>query len=265
MNRSTRQYTPRPDKTPPFAQLSAFADKKRRRGAVKAHNWLRRQGIAVSVNRVHRLWQQERLQVIKHSSKKGRPPQAKSSALVASRPSHVWSVDFIFDALAGGTLLKMLTVGDDFTRECLAIEVATHLPAAKVIAVLARLVAQQDAPAYMRSDNGPEFIARTLKAWLAAQDTQTHYIAKGSPWQNGFRESFHSRLRDEFLFGTLFASVGEARVLCEGFRREYNEERSHQSLGYLTPHEFKAKWLQEEAQNLQQAGDPPQQSPTTGD
>jgi putative transposase len=251
VNRSSLQYQPRPDKNTLLReQLRAFAAKKRRRGAVKAHNWLRRQGMAVSVNRVHRLWKQERLQVTKRTSKKGRPPQAKPPSLVATHPGHVWSVDFIFDATAGGTKLKMLTVGDDFTRECLAIEVATSLPANKVIAVLARLFAQHGAPEYIRSDNGPEFIAHVLKAWLAAQQTQTHYIEKGSPWQNGFRESFHSRFRDEFLFGTLFASVAEARVLCEGFRREYNEERPHQALGYLTPTEFKAKWLQEQAKNL---------------
>ena len=267
VNRSTLQYTPRPDKNGALReQLRTFAAKKRRRGAVKAHDWLRRKGYKASVNRVHRLWKQERLQVRKRAARKCGKGTAKPSLLVATHPRHVWSVDFIFDALASGTSLKMLTVGDDFTRECLAIEVATSLPAAKVIATLRRLVGQQGAPKYVKSDNGPEFIAHALKAWLGAQQTQTHYIEKGSPWQNGFRESFHGRFRDEFLFGTLFVSVAEARVLCEGFRREYNEERSHQSLGYLTPHEYKAKWLQEQAQNpSEQADNPPQQSQTTGD
>lgn len=245
VNRSTLQYQPRPDRNADLrAQLRAFAQQKRRRGALKAHNWLRRKGYQVSVNRVHRLWKQERLQIKKRAGKKYHPPEAKPMPLVAMRPGHAWSVDFVFDALAGGTKLKMLTVGDDFTRECLAIEVATHLTASKVIAVLARLIALHGAPEYVKSDNGPEFIAHALKAWLGGQQTQTHYIAKGSPWQNGFRESFHGRFRDEFLFGTLFASVDEARVLCEGFRREYNEERPHQSLGYLTPAEFKQQWRQ---------------------
>ena len=143
----------------------------------------------------------------------------------------------------------MLTIGDDYTRECWAIEVATSLPAHRVIDVLARLFAKHGAPHFLRSDNGPEFIAHALRAWLAAQQTatgeqpQTHYIAPGSPWQNGFRESFHSRFRDEFLFGTLFASVAEARVLVELYRQEYNTERPHQSLGYLTPEEFRQQWL----------------------
>jgi putative transposase len=179
----------------------------------------------------------------------------------------VWSYDFIFDAVQGGTKLKMLTVGDDFTRECHAVAVATSLPSDKVIAVLARLFAAQGAPLYLRSDNGPEFIANRVQDWLAAHNTQTAYIEKGSPWQNGFRESFHGRFRDEFLYGTLFASLTEARVLIESWRREYNEERSHQSLNYLTPTEFKAKWHKEQANTLQeppQTGRPPAGKDTGG-
>jgi putative transposase len=178
---------------------------------------------------------------------------------VALHPDHVWSVDFLFDATARGTRLKILTVGDDVTRECLAIDVATSFPARQVIGVLARLVQGpgQGVPQFVRMDNGPEFIAHVLKAWLASQTSRTHYIDPGKPWQNGFRESFHGRFRDEFLSGTLFASVAEARVLCEGFRREYNEERPHQSLGYLTPQEFKQQWLQglqAQSQRSQQPG-----------
>jgi transposase InsO family protein len=164
--------------------------------------------------------------------------------LVTEHPNHVWSYDFLFDATVKGTRLKMLTIGDDFTRDCWAIEVATSLPAQRVISVLARLFSEHGAPRFLRSDNGPEFIAHALQAWLASQQTQTHFIAPGSPWQNGFRESFHSRLRDEFLFGNLFASVAEARVLVEQFRQEYNTQRPHQSLGYLTPAEFRQQWLE---------------------
>ena len=248
-NRSTFQYQPRPDKNASIRErLRDFAEKKRRRGSKKAWDWLGRQGIQASPNRVHRLWKQERLQVTKRSSKKRASLKRGVLPLVARHPHHVWSVDFIFDATAGGAKLKMLTVGDDFTRECVAIEVATSLPAEKVIAVLTRLVGEHGPPRFLRMDNGPEFIAHALKAWLASQGAKTHYIDPGRPWQNGFRESFHGRFRDEFLYGTLFATVAEARVLCEGFRREYNEERPHQSLGYLTPAEFKAKWLQEQSQ-----------------
>jgi putative transposase len=198
---------------------------------------------------VHRLWKQERLQVKKHVGKKRKLPKKSGSLpLVALHPGHVWSYDFLFDSTAGGTKLKILTIGDDYTRECLAIEVGTSMRSETVIAVLARLLAEHGAPTYLRSDNGPEFIAHAVRAWLAGRKTQTYYVDPGSPWQNGFRESFHGRFRDEFLYGTLFANVVESRVLCEGYRREYNEERPHQSLKYLTPVEFKQQWLQSRSQ-----------------
>jgi len=247
LNRSTFQYQPRPDRNVELRQqLHQFARRRRRWGFRKAWDALRRKGQPVNIKRVQRLWRQERLQVPPRKRKKRKPPATATPVLVALRPGHVWSLDFVFDATQNATKLKMLTVGDDFTRECLAIEVATSLPSTKVIAVLARLVAVHGAPVYLRSDNGPEFIAEALKVWLATRQTQTAYIEKGSPWQNGFRESFHGRFRDEFLAETLFASVAEARVLCEAFRRDYNEARPHQSLGYLTPHEFKQKWLSEQ-------------------
>lgn len=214
--------------------------------------------MAVSKNRVHRLWKQEHLQVRKRLGKKHKPSGVSEGLpLVALHPDHVWSVDFLFDATASGTRLKILTVGDDFTRECLAIDVSTSFPSAQVIRVLARLVhgPGQSAPTFLRMDNGPEFIAHALKAWLASQQSRTHYIDPGKPWQNGFRESFHGRFRDEFLCGTLFASVAEARVLCEGYRQEYNEERPHQSLGYLTPQEFKQQWLQTQSRQSPDPGD----------
>ncbi len=244
-NRSSLQYRPRPDHNEALReQLHAFSESKDRRGSWKAHNFLQRKGIQASRNRVHRLWKQERLQVKKRVGKKRKPLKKRGMLpLVALYPNHVWSYDFIFDATASGTKLKMLTIGDDFTRECLAIEVATSMSSEKVIAVLARLVAKQGAPVFLRSDYGPEFIAHAVRAWLAGRQTTTYYIDPGSPWQNGFRESFHSRFRDEFLYGTLFATVAECRVLCEGYRREYNEERPHQSLKYLTPVEFKEQWL----------------------
>ncbi len=249
-NRSTFQYRPRPDQNAELRQqLQAYSQQKRRRGYRKAYDRMRRNGLRVSKNRVHRVWKQERLQVRKRSGKKRKPPEKGGGLpLVALYPGHVWSYDFLFDATYHGTPLKILTVGDDFTRECLAIAVATSMPSAKVIGVLADLMGKQAAPVFVRSDNGPEFIAHTVKAWLAGKRVKTHYIDPGSPWQNGFRESFHGRMRDEFLDGTLFASVAEARVLCEAFRREYNEERPHQSLGYLTPVEFKDKWLREQSQ-----------------
>src|SRR5205085_712496 len=141
---------------------------------------------------VHRLWKRAHLQVGRRVGKKRKPPGDKNAAVLsAQRPGHVWSVDFIFDALANGTKFKILTVGDDFTRECLAIEVGTSFVAARVMRVLDRLVQQHGAPEYLKSDNGSEFIAHTLQACLASRGSRSHFIAPGSPWQNGFRESFH--------------------------------------------------------------------------
>jgi putative transposase len=137
-----------------------------------------------------------------------------------------------------------LTVGDDYTRECHGIEVSKSLTADRVIIVLDRLFREHAAPVFLRSDNGPEFIAQAIRDWLSLNGTRTAYIDPGSPWQNGFRESFHGRFRDEFLSCNVFRSVAEARALTEAFRKDYNEQRPHQSLGYLTPAEFKAQWVQ---------------------
>jgi putative transposase len=232
------------------ASLTDYAGKKRRRGYRKAWSHLRRAGQSISKNRVHRLWKRARLQIKKRIGKKRKPPGDPSAdPLSSSRPNQVWSVDFVFDALSNGAKLKILSVGDDFTRECLALEVGASFVAQRVIRVFDRLVAQLGAPEYLKSDNGPEFIAHVLQAWLGGRGAKSHFIAPGSPWQNGFRESFHSRLRDEFLYGTLFASVAEAQVLCDAFRRENNEERPHQSLGYPTPAEHRQQWLQKQPQD----------------
>ncbi len=247
INRSSAQYKPRPDHNAALRQLLRdYAHKKRRRGYRKAHIQLKRKGVMASLNRVHRVWKQERLQTPRCRGRKRKPPGPTSPMpLVAEHPNHVWSYDFLFDSTAGGTRLKMLTIGDDYTRECLAIDVATSLPSKRVMEVLGRLFLQHGTPRYLRSDNGPEFIALALQAWLSHYKAETFYIAPASPWQNGFRESFHGRFRDEFLYGTLFASVHEARVLVEQYRQEYNQDRPHQSLGYLTPKEFKQRWLTE--------------------
>jgi transposase InsO family protein len=142
--------------------------------------------------------------------------------------------------------LRFLTITDEFTRRNLAIVTATSLKAADVLAVLERLFQQHGAAEYLRSDNGPEFIAYAVQEWLKEQQVQTLYIEPGCPWQNGFAESFHSRLREECLNREWFHTVREARVVVESFRRYYNEERPHSSLGYQTPLEFLAAWEQQQ-------------------
>jgi putative transposase len=186
---------------------------------------------------VYRLWKQAGLR-LKRRSKRRRQGHG-TVPLRALHPGHVWTYDFVHDTCLNGRKLKMLTVVDEFTREALAIEADTTLPARRVLAVLARLFQQHGAPRFLRSDNGPEFLAKVLTTWLAAQGASTVYIEPGSPWQNGFGESFNGKFRDECLNAEVFLGVAEAKVRIEGWRRQYNEERPHSSLGYWTPHEFK--------------------------
>jgi len=245
IQRSTCQYKPRPDRSVDLRErLKAFAKKRRRWGFRKAWCTLRRQGLLVNRKRIQRLWRQEKLQVRPRKRRRGKGKREAPYPVQATRPNQVVSIDFLYDATDRGTKLKILTVGDDYTKECPAIYAATSIPAKRVISVLEEVFARQGAPEFLRMDNGPEFIAQALRDWLASRSTKTAYIEPGHPWQNGFRESFHGRFRDEFLSATVFNSVEEARVLIEAWRRDYNEERPHQSLGYLTPSEFKQRWLQ---------------------
>jgi len=153
-------------------------------------------------------------------------------------PNQLWAYDFIFDACANGHKLKCLTVIDEFTRECLAIDVAASIRSTRVIEVLSRLISEHGTPTFLRSDNGPEFIARAVRDWLATQNIETAFIEPGSPWENAYSESFNSRFRDELLDREIFTSLLEARTLIERHRRDYNERRPHSSLGYKTPKEF---------------------------
>jgi putative transposase len=152
--------------------------------------------------------------------------------------NHVWNYDFVFDQLDSGRALKILPIVDNFTRECLVIEVAHNITAARVIEILEHLVAKHGAPQFMRSDNGPEFIARAVREWLEAKGIGTAFIEPGSPWENGYSESFNSRFRDEVLDREVFTSLLEARTLIEQHRRHYNDKRPHSSLGYTTPTKF---------------------------
>ena len=154
--------------------------------------------------------------------------------------NHVWSYDFVMDQTEDGSRLKMLPIVDEFTRECLLIDVERSITAKDVIATLEYLFAVRAVPAYLRSDNGPEFIADAIKKWLAESGVGTLYIEPGSPWENAYIESFISRFEDELLNGESFGSVKEAKVLVEEHRLDYNDHRPHSSLGYMTPAAFAA-------------------------
>lgn len=185
--------------------------------------------------RVYRLWKEAKL-ILKKKSRRQRT--GATVPLAAWARNQVWCLDFCFDACLNGTRLKVLAVKDEFTRECLALEVATSMTSQSVRRVLERLIATHGAPEYLRSDNGPEFIAGHLRSWLETVGSSSRFIAPGSPWQNGHAESFMSRLRAEFLNAEVFYNVADARLKLGQFQRFYNEGRPHSALGNLTPAAF---------------------------
>lgn len=200
---------------------------------------LRRERV-VNHKRVYRLWRQAKLSLKRRV--KRRRHRTSHPPTQACFPGHVWTYDFLHDACQNGRKLKLLTVVDEFTREALTIDVASSLPARRVQTVLAALFGQHGAPQFLRSDNGPEVVAKVLTQWLATQGAATLYIEPGSPWQNGIGESFNGKLRDECLNMEVFLNVRDAQVQIECWRRMYNAERPHSSLGYRTPLEFKQAW-----------------------
>ena len=202
---------------------------------------LRREGVVVNAKRVRRLCV---LHGLKLSRKVRRKRRGVGNGVPcrAEYPDHVWAYDFVHDLTRGGRKLKVLTVVDEFTRRCLAVEVGHRMPAAHVCRVLLRLFEQEGVtPAFVRSDNGPEFIARALTGTLAGRGVACRHIDPGSPWQNGVNERFNGSLRDECLNLETFAHADQARAVCRLYRRHYNQERPHSALGYLTPAEFAAR------------------------
>jgi putative transposase len=194
-------------------------------------------GWVVNDKRVERIWRREGLRVPAKQPKRGRLWLAEGSC-IRLRPehgNHVWSYDFVEDRTHNGRKYRMLNVIDEFTHECLAIRVARRLKAIDVIDVLSDLFILRGVPGHIRSDNGPEFVAKALRAWIGAVGAKTAYIAPGSPWENGYVESFNARLRDELLNGEIFYSLREAQIVIESWRRHYNAVRPHQSLGYRPP------------------------------
>ena len=243
MGRSSCRYEARPrlGEDSLAAQLRQIAMDHPRYGYRRACALLRREGLKVNPKRVERVWRKEKLHVPRRKKRKRLKPQA-APRLRAERPGQVWAYDFVQDRTEEGRRLKMLTVTDEFTRRSVGITVARRLPACAVIEALEGLMKTEAAPEFIRSDNGPEFIAKVLKHWLAQRRIQTHYIDPGSPWQNAFEESFHDKLRQECLNLEDFATVDHARVVVEQWRRHYNHHRPHSSLGYLAPEEFLKQW-----------------------
>ncbi|NIV18824.1 MAG: IS3 family transposase, partial [Woeseiaceae bacterium] len=196
-----------------------------------------RQGWLVNHKRVERLWRREGLKVPRRQPKRRRL-WLNDGSCVRLRPEHkdhVWSYDFVQTRTVEGRVVRLLTMMDEYTRECLAIRVERKLNSEAVIETLADLFVRRGLPQYLRSDNGPEFVAKPLRAWLARLDVRPLYIEPGSPWENGYIESFNGKLRDELLNREIFDTLCEARVLVERWRVEYNTRRPHSSLGYRPP------------------------------
>jgi putative transposase len=247
---SSYHYVAHPrDDGPIKERLREIARKYPRYGYRRAWALLVRAGELINPKRVHRLWKQQGLQ---RPQRRRKPRRKRGGAvpLQATYPNHVWTYDFMEDAVAGRKL-RLLTIVDEFTRESLEIVAARSLPSPAVIGILRRLFADRGAPAYLRSDNGPEFVALALKEWLRQKGVKTHYLDPGSPWQNAYGESFNDKFRDECLNQEVFHSVAEARIITNRWRQYYNEERPHSSLGYRTPAEFRWAW------EAAQAGAPP--------
>jgi transposase InsO family protein len=223
-----------------------------RYGYRKIAELLREDGwMSLNDKRVERLWRREGLKVPKKQPKRRRL-WLNDGSCIRLRPlrrNHVWSYDFVHDRTSNGRKIRMLTIMDEYTRECLAIEVNRRLNSTNVLEVLSQLFLERGAPQYIRSDNGPEFIAKRVRWWLKRQGVETLYIEPGSPLENGYIESFNGRLRDELLNGEIFDTLYEAKVLVERWRWEYNTIRPHGSLGYKppAPEAVKPRWMNQKS------------------
>jgi transposase InsO family protein len=204
---------------------------------------LRQEGWQVNRKRVYRLWRREGLKVPQKKRKRRRLGTSENACCRrrAQRKDDVWCWDFIFDRTASGSQLKWLSIEDEYTRESLALKVDRSITSEDAIDTLAELFAMRGVPRHIRSDNGPEFIAKAIRRWLAQVEVETLYIEPGAPWENGYAESFHSRLRDEFLATEEFENLAAARKLTGAWREDYNHHRPHSSLGYVPPAEFAAR------------------------
>ena len=237
--RGTQRYAPlrRVAEDALTAAIIALAGQYGRYGYRRVTALLNHSGWPVGKDRVQRIWRREGLKVPQKQHPRGRLWLNDGSCvrLRPARPKHVWSYDFVAALTHDGRNLKILTLIDEYTRECLALRVERRLGSEEVIVTLAAVMTTQGIPAHLRSDNGPEFIAKELRKWLGGVGAAPLYIEPGSPWENGYCESFNGKLRDECLNGEIFYSLREAQIVIEQWRIEYNTRRPHSALGYRPP------------------------------
>ena len=239
-SRTTQRYRLRQpaDEAKLLAEMRLIARQRPRFGCARIHQELIQRGWHVNAKRVHQLWKQEAMQVPRKQHRRRRFPGSSENGCIrhrAQHKDHVWSYDFLTDRTEDGKQLKLLAIIDEYTRECLSLEVARSFTAENVVATLRYLFPVRGRPMYLRSDNGPEFVATRVRRWLQQAEVQTLFIAKGSPWENGYVESFNGKLRDELLSRELFLSQAEARWVIDRWRLDYNHRRPHSSLAYQTP------------------------------
>jgi putative transposase len=235
--RSTQRYTShKTDKDGTLlGEIITLSEKNPRYGYRRVWTLLRREGWRVNKKRVHRLWREEGLKVPQKQRKRRRllVEGASENSCTKRKSEHkdqVWSYDFVMDQTEDGRRLKMMPIVEEYTRECLSIEVERSITAEDVASTLASLFHQRGEPAFIRSDNGPEFIAKAIKGWLEVSGVRTLYIEPGSPWENAYSETFNSRFGDELLKREVFTSLLEAKVLVEEYTKHYNRWRPHSAL-----------------------------------
>lgn len=251
MNRSSCRYAPRPraDEGEVRLRIVELAHRWRRFGYRRLLALLKREGRLINHKRVWRLYSDEGLAVRKKRRKRMKAAARSPRPAAAQSPNARWALDFMADATACGARLRTLNVVDEFTRECLAIEVDTSLSGSRVARLLERLVMERGQPAELRMDNGPEFTGHALDAWAYGRQVVLQFIEPGKPSQNGCVESFNGRMRDECLNQHWFANIPHARRVIENWRKEYNDARPHSALGYLTPSEFAQQWRDAQRRN----------------
>lgn len=237
--RSTQRYQAKQADTeePLTARIIALASEYGRYGYRRITALLRNEGWTVNHKRVERIWRQEGLKVPPKQPKRGRLWLNDGSCirLRPEYPNHVWSYDFMQDRTDNGSAFRILNIIDEYTRECLCARVERRLSHAEVLEELFWLFCMRGIPAHIRSDNGPEFTAERVRKWLPRMGVHTLFIEKGSPWENGYIESFNGKMRDELLDREIFYTLKEAQVLVEDWRCHYNHKRPHSSLNYRPP------------------------------
>jgi putative transposase len=243
--RSSHRYEskPRDDEQALVKRMLHLVRQRPRFGYRRIAALLRAESWRASATRIYRLWRREGLKVPQKKRKRRRLGKSENGChrRRAEFKNHVWCWDFVFDYTTRGSTLKWLSIVDEFTRECLCLKVDRSMTSEDVIDTLAELFAMRGVPKHIRSDNGSEFIAKAIQRWTKQLEIETLYIEPGSPWENGFAESFHSRVRDEFLATEVFESLVAARKLTAAWREDYNNYRPHSSLGYVAPAEFAAR------------------------